>query len=93
MNPEAEKPERKWRSHPNRIPPAQDGSYLAEFLIEKGYQVHGIMRRSSSFNTARIQHLYKDPMTHQQGCAFPFRANCFQLKKEFSWEHKKTIDS
>lgn len=36
----------------------QDGSYLAEFLLEKGYQVHGIMRRSSSFNTGRIEHLY-----------------------------------
>lgn len=38
----------------------QDGSYLAEFLVEKGYEVHGIMRRSSSFNTARIEHLYLD---------------------------------
>jgi len=38
----------------------QDGSYLAEFLIEKGYEVHGIIRRSSSFNTARIDHLYSD---------------------------------
>ena len=36
----------------------QDGSFLAEFLIEKGYEVHGIMRRSSSFNTGRIEHLY-----------------------------------
>jgi len=38
----------------------QDGSYLAEFLLEKGYEVHGIIRRSSSFNTGRIEHLYKD---------------------------------
>ncbi|KAF9351534.1 hypothetical protein BGX26_010491, partial [Mortierella sp. AD094] len=38
----------------------QDGSYLAELLIEKGYEVHGIIRRSSSFNTGRIEHLYKD---------------------------------
>ncbi|MBO4918061.1 MAG: GDP-mannose 4,6-dehydratase [Bacteroidales bacterium] len=38
----------------------QDGSFLAEFLLEKGYEVHGIMRRSSSFNTARIEHLYLD---------------------------------
>lgn len=38
----------------------QDGSFLAEFLIEKGYEVHGIMRRSSSFNTGRIEHLYLD---------------------------------
>lgn len=39
----------------------QDGSYLAEFLLEKGYKVHGIKRRSSSFNTDRIDHLYQDP--------------------------------
>jgi GDPmannose 4,6-dehydratase len=38
----------------------QDGSYLAEFLLEKGYEVHGLMRRSSSFNTGRIEHLYLD---------------------------------
>ena len=39
----------------------QDGSYLAELLLEKGYQVHGIKRRASSFNTSRIDHLYQDP--------------------------------
>ncbi len=39
----------------------QDGSYLAELLLEKGYEVHGIVRRSSSFNTGRIDHLYQDP--------------------------------
>ncbi len=39
----------------------QDGSYLAELLLEKGYQVHGMIRRSSSFNTGRIDHLYRDP--------------------------------
>ena len=39
----------------------QDGSYLAEFLLEKGYEVHGIKRRSSSFNTQRINHIYEDP--------------------------------
>ena len=39
----------------------QDGSYLAEFLLEKGYEVHGIKRRASSFNTDRIDHLYEDP--------------------------------
>ncbi len=39
----------------------QDGSYLAELLLEKGYDVHGIVRRSSSFNTDRIEHLYQDP--------------------------------
>lgn len=40
----------------------QDGSYLAEFLLEKGYEVHGIKRRSSSFNTERIDHIYEDPL-------------------------------
>jgi GDPmannose 4,6-dehydratase len=39
----------------------QDGSYLAEFLLAKGYEVHGLIRRSSSFNTARIDHIYQDP--------------------------------
>ena len=44
----------------------QDGSYLAEFLLKKGYEVHGIKRRSSSFNTKRIDHLYKDPHADDQ---------------------------
>ena len=39
----------------------QDGSYLTELLLEKGYEVHGIIRRASSFNTGRIDHLYRDP--------------------------------
>ena len=39
----------------------QDGAYLAEFLLDKGYIVHGVKRRASSFNTSRIDHLYKDP--------------------------------
>ena len=39
----------------------QDGSYLAELLIGKGYEVHGVIRRASSFNTGRIDHLYEDP--------------------------------
>ncbi len=43
----------------------QDGSYLAEQLLEKGYEVHGIIRRSSSFNTKRIDHIYRDP--HGEG--------------------------
>ena len=41
----------------------QDGSYLAEFLLSKGYEVHGIMRRASTFNTHRIDHIYVDPHT------------------------------
>ena len=43
----------------------QDGSYLTELLLEKGYEVHGIIRRSSSFNTAHIDHIYQDP--HEKG--------------------------
>jgi GDPmannose 4,6-dehydratase len=46
----------------------QDGAYLAEFLLKKGYEVHGIKRRASSFNTARVDHLYKDP--HEEGVRF-----------------------
>jgi GDPmannose 4,6-dehydratase len=46
----------------------QDGSYLAELLLQKGYEVHGIRRRSSSFNTGRIDHLIQDP--HTEGCRF-----------------------
>ncbi len=42
----------------------QDGSYLAELLLEKGYEVHGVIRRASTFNTARIDHLYTDPKTY-----------------------------
>jgi len=44
----------------------QDGSYLAEFLLEKGYEVHGIKRRASLFNTQRIDHIYEDPHAHDQ---------------------------
>ena len=44
----------------------QDGSYLTELLLEKGYEVHGIKRRSSSFNTSRIDHLYQDPHESDQ---------------------------
>ena len=46
----------------------QDGAYLAELLLEKGYQVHGIKRRASSFNTSRIDHLYQDP--HEEDLRF-----------------------
>jgi GDPmannose 4,6-dehydratase len=46
----------------------QDGAYLAEFLLKKGYAVHGMKRRSSSFNTARVDHLYHD--VHEKGAPF-----------------------
>jgi GDPmannose 4,6-dehydratase len=43
----------------------QDGSYLVEFLLSKGYEVHGLIRRASTFNTSRIGHIYVDP--HEPG--------------------------
>src|SRR4030042_162573 len=46
----------------------QDGSYLAELLLSKGYQVHGLIRRASTFNTVRIDHIYVDP--HTPGARF-----------------------
>ena len=46
----------------------QDGAYLAEYLLAKGYEVHGIKRRSSSLNTARVDHLYQDP--HEENVRF-----------------------
>ncbi len=46
----------------------QDGAYLAELLLDKGYEVHGVKRRSSSFNTARVDHLYQD--SHEEGVRF-----------------------
>jgi len=46
----------------------QDGSHLAELLLERGYEIHGVVRRSSSFNTDRIDHLYQDP--HEEGVRF-----------------------
>src|ERR1700759_4517358 len=46
----------------------QDGSYLAELLLEKGYEVHGVIRRASTFTTSRIDHLYTDP--HEDGARF-----------------------
>jgi GDPmannose 4,6-dehydratase len=46
----------------------QDGSYLAELLLEKGYEVHGLIRRASTFNTGRVEHLYTDP--HEEGARF-----------------------
>src|ERR1700758_2885648 len=46
----------------------QDGSYLAEFLLEKGYEVHGIIRRASTFNTSRLEGIFQDP--HVAGSRF-----------------------
>ena len=50
----------------------QDGSYLAEFLLDKGYEVHGIKRRASSFNTQRVDHIYEDPNIENQNFALHY---------------------
>jgi len=62
----------------------QDGSYLAEFLLRKGYEVHGIIRRSSSFNTGRIEDLYQDPHVDTQKLFLHYgdltdSTNCFEI--------------
>ena len=49
----------------------QDGSYLAELLLSKGYEVHGLVRRSSSFNTGRIDHILLDPHDPEAKIFFP----------------------
>ena len=60
----------------------QDGSYLAEFLINKGYYVHGVKRRSSSFNTGRVDHLYQDP--HEKKKKFFFTLwGCYRCNLSF----------
>ena len=51
----------------------QDGSYLAEFLLAKGYEVHGLIRRSSTFNTSRIDHIYQDPHEKNPKTIFALR--------------------
>lgn len=66
---------RELRTNDNKIAlisgiTGQDGSYLAELLIAKGYQVHGIVRRSSSFNTSRVEHLYENTLSHTEGASF-----------------------
>ena len=55
----------------------QDGSYLAEFLLEKGYEVHGIKRRSSLFNTQRVDHIYKD--RHDENSHLSFIMEIYQI--------------
>ena len=44
----------------------QDGSYLTELLLSKGYEVHGIIRRASTFNTSRLEHIYADPQSENR---------------------------
>ena len=61
----------------------QDGSYLAELLLEKGYAVHGIKRRASSFNTDRIDHLYQDP--HESDPPARRGGTALQLWANGSW--------
>jgi len=80
----------------------QDGAYLAELLLEKGYTVHGVKRRSSLFNTERIDHLYQDP--HEKNLKFRLHygdltdsTNLIRIVQELSrmkstiWLHKATL--
>ena len=60
----------------------QDGAYLSELLLEKGYVVHGLKRRSSSFNTRRIDHLYQDP--HSEN---PRLKRNWDGKQKFIWKN------
>ena len=63
----------------------QDGSYLAEFLLMKNYEVHGIKRRSSSFNTQRIEHIYQEPHIENKKY-FELGQNAKKYVSKFSWE-------
>jgi len=58
----------------------QDGSYLAELLLSKGYEVHGIIRRASTFNTSRIDHIYEDP-NHPGAKLFLHHGTCPALSE------------
>ena len=53
----------------------QDGSYLAELLLEKGYEVHGLIRRSSNYNTSRIDHIYQPLQVNDKNFFILFRSN------------------
>ena len=61
----------------------QDGSYLAEFLLSKGYEVHGIIRRASTFNTGRIDHIYVDP--HESSASFSSMETSPTLNKSLTF--------
>ena len=71
----------------------QDGSYLAELLLEKGYEVHGVKRRSSSFNSGRVDHLYVDP--HEEETNFRLHygdlGDAAKAKRALGWEHKTSF--
>ena len=65
----------------------QDGSYLAELLIKKDYEVHGIIRRSSSFNTKRIDHLYQNEKILNKNLFLHYGDLTDSVIKLFSWRH------
>jgi len=64
----------------------QDGSYLAEFLLDKGYEVHGLLRRSSSFITGRIEHLYLDEWVHDKHRKRLINLRYADIEDEQRWE-------
>jgi GDPmannose 4,6-dehydratase len=64
----------------------QEGFYLAEFLLEKGYEVYGLLRRSSSFNTGRIEHLYLDEWVHDKHQKLLINVHYADIEDEQRWE-------
>lgn len=64
----------------------QEGYYLSEFLLEKGNEVHGLLRRSSSFNTGRIEHLYLDEWVHDKYQKRLINIRCADIEDEQRWE-------
>ena len=62
----------------------QDGSYLVEFLLEKGYIVHGIKRWASSFNTQRVDHIYQDPRVNNAHCKLHY-GDPTKTKQKLGW--------
>jgi GDP-D-mannose dehydratase len=69
----------------------QDGSYLAEFLLDKGYEVHGIKRRASSFNTDRIDHIYEDPHVDNRRFSLHY-GDPSKAKQKLGWSPKITFE-
>ena len=66
----------------------QDGSYLTELLLKKGYEVHGIIRRASTFNTQRIDEYYQDPRYFSPADTDVLKGPSSKMKEEFGWQHE-----
>ena len=71
----------------------QDGAYLAEFLLEKGYDVHGIKRRASLFNTDRIDHLYSDPRYLRPSKVDSLLGDPTKAREKLGWQTEISFQS